>query len=229
MLTLLTIIGHLMKCNQEILHFQKKNGGPTGNIEKGSFSDGYQGNGLSLNYGDYAFVNMTDFPTEDYTVSFWANVNPNQRQGLFSVSGLSSGHDRHIGITSTGEGYLRIWNGAYRSFTFSHGLINDGLWHQWTLSTKTGQGTSLYVDDNLVFFTGLTDHSDFSSEAGFYLGYSYDLGHAVGGIDEVSVISGSLTPAQIRQATINNVPATAASALSLATLSLGFRRRTRKK
>lgn len=186
--------------------FFERNGGPSGVIPKGSIGGGQNGNGLSLDsYGDYAQIFMNDVPTHDFTISFWANINPTVQQGLFSIANpVSGGHDRHIGVDGAGLGYLRVWNGRYTTLSFDHGLTNDGLWHQWTLSANDNQGLSMYIDDNLVFNTTAINHSDFPSEDRVYLGYSYDLGHAVGAMDELSIRSGTFTPLEMRQA--NAVP-----------------------
>lgn len=205
---------------------------------------GYQGNALYFDGTQSADIAMSVFPTHDFTISFWANVDVTQDQGLFSLrneTGFSN--DRHIGIKD-GRGYVRVWTRdtrrvyqepseeytAVQDWYFDHGLVNDGQWHQWTLTAETGVGLSMYIDDVLVSQKTDMDHSAFDWESHISLGYSKDIGYTTGSIDELSVFNNAITPTEVNltdmAAAKINVPAPLTGTLAVAALlAMQWRRR----
>ena len=71
--------------------------------------NGYNGSGLLFDGDDYVDINTTTLPTRNFTISFWASLDPSLDQGLFSLQNDSGySNDRHIGIKD-GQGYVRVW------------------------------------------------------------------------------------------------------------------------
>jgi flagellin-like protein len=137
-------------------------------------SDANFGACLSLSGGGYVEA-YVDVPEYDFTIDLFVKT-ALSNQGVFQVDW--NGHDRHFGIVSSGLIYHRVWTGAGWTGTMA---VNDGKWHGWALTVKTGDGQKAYVDAAPAG-TFSYDHSDFNWQKTIHIGQSYDFGNRLNGL-----------------------------------------------
>jgi len=137
-------------------------------------SDKNFGTCLSLSGGGWAEA-YVDVPEYNFTIEVWIKTSQ-ANQGVFDIDW--NGHDRHFGVVSSGLIYHRVWTGSGWTGTKA---VNDGKWHAWALTVKTGEGQKAYVD---AFFAGSFsyDHSDFNWQKTAEIGLSRDFSNRFSGL-----------------------------------------------
>lgn len=217
--------------------------------------DGILGDALYFDGTQLATITFPYFPTGDFTISFWADIDITLDQGLFSLENdTGTSHDRHIGVIN-GDGYARIWNREsveakskpnYEGdepiqetyFTFPDDYSNS-QWHQWVMTVEKGVGTSIYIDGSLVSQRTDIDYSAFDWSEYILLGFSRDIarlnreteddlsgGFAIGAIDELAIYDTGMTQAEVMA--LNDVPAPLVGLFSLAGIGLLLSRKGKR-
>ncbi|OUV22995.1 MAG: hypothetical protein CBC55_02830 [Gammaproteobacteria bacterium TMED95] len=217
--------------------------------------DGILGDALYFDGTQLATITFPYFPTGDFTVSFWADIDVTIDQGLFSLENdTGTSHDRHIGVINN-DGYARIWNResveakskpnyegdepiqeTYFTIPNDYG---DTQWHQWVLTVEKGVGTSIYIDGYLVSQRTDIDYSAFDWSENILLGFSRDVarlnqetegdlsgGFAIGAIDELAIYDTGMTQAEVMA--LNDVPSPLVGLFSLTGIALLLSRKERR-
>jgi len=106
-------------------------------------------------YGSYFLLNQGSF-----SVTFWIRTTTTADSGTFYIKpslfscGNPSAPDRDLGLT-IGSGYAGAWSGmgtgdATNQTNPANAKINDGIWHEVTMTSSFANGTKVYVDTNVT-------------------------------------------------------------------------------
>ena len=191
--------------------------------------DGVLGNALYFDGTQRADIAFNAIPDTNFTISFWAKVDPLVDQGFFSYENdTGDSYDRQLGIID-GEGYARVWNRdsieakfkpdydgdlPHQETYFTLPSLSADTWHHWTMSVELGVGSSIYIDGNLVSQRSDIDRSDFDWGTHLFVGYDRDIGRlngdadiegfTIGAIDELAIYDNAMDEFEVRA--INDVP-----------------------
>jgi RHS repeat-associated protein len=128
--------------------------------------------------GGNALQVAQDIPEQNITIDFFIKTSA-ANTGIFcATSGTqgSGGHDRHLFLQG-GILQVRTWQGSVWS---TGKVLNDNQWHHVAFVLQTGVGQKVYVDGTLTTGSSSYDHSDFTWQQDFWIGFSNDAGYFQG-------------------------------------------------